>query len=54
MKIKPKITIADYFALIEDSRVKRTKLHNLNDIITIRFYCMTERLYAPDRNPLTI
>ncbi len=35
MKLKPKITIADHFDLIEDPRIERTKLHDLNDIITI-------------------
>lgn len=35
MKLKPKITIADYFALIEDPRVERTKQHKLIDIVTI-------------------
>lgn len=35
MKLKPKITIADYFAEMEDPRVERTKQHKLIDIITI-------------------
>jgi predicted transposase YbfD/YdcC len=35
MKLKPKITIADYFAEIDDPRVERTKQHKLIDIITI-------------------
>ena len=35
MKIKPKITIADHFADLEDPRIERTKRHQLIDIITI-------------------
>lgn len=35
MKIKPKITIADHFADLEDPRIERTKRHQLTDIITI-------------------
>ena len=35
MKLKHKITIADYFAEIDDPRVERTKQHKLIDIITI-------------------
>jgi predicted transposase YbfD/YdcC len=35
MKLKPKITIADYFSVIEDPRIDRTKRHNLIDIMTI-------------------
>jgi predicted transposase YbfD/YdcC len=35
MKLKPKITIADHFAQMEDPRVERTKQHKLIDIITI-------------------
>ena len=35
MKLKPKITIADHFAKIEDPRVERTRQHKLIDIITI-------------------
>ena len=35
MKLKPKITIADYFCEIEDPRVERTRQHKLIDIITI-------------------
>ncbi len=35
MKLKPKITIADHFAVIEDPRIDRTKRHNLIDIMTI-------------------
>ena len=35
MKLKPKITIADYFGEIEDPRVERTRQHKLIDIITI-------------------
>ena len=35
MKLKPKITIADHFAEIEDPRVERTRQHKLIDIITI-------------------
>ena len=35
MKLKPKITIADHFAQMEDPRVDRTRLHKLIDILTI-------------------
>lgn len=35
MKLKPKITILDYFSEIKDPRVDRTKEHLLIDIITI-------------------
>ena len=35
MKLKPKVTIADHFADLEDPRVERTKQHKLMDIITI-------------------
>ena len=35
MKLKPKITIADHFADLEDPRIERTKHHQLIDIITI-------------------
>lgn len=35
MRLKPKQTIADYFADIEDPRIERTKRHKLIDIITI-------------------
>lgn len=35
MKLKPKITIADYFCEIEGPRVERTRQHKLIDIITI-------------------
>ena len=35
MKLKPKITIADHFADLEDPRVERTRRHQLIDIITI-------------------
>ena len=35
VKLKPKITIADHFAVIEDPRIDRTKRHKLIDIITI-------------------
>jgi predicted transposase YbfD/YdcC len=35
VKLKPKITIADHFALMEDPRIDRTKRHNLIDILTI-------------------
>ena len=35
MKLKPKITIADHFAVIEDPRIDRTKRHKLIDIMTI-------------------
>jgi hypothetical protein len=35
MKVKPKITITDHFATVEDPRVDRTKEHKLIDILTI-------------------
>jgi hypothetical protein len=35
MKLKPKVTIADYFSDLDDHRVERTKGHQLIDIITI-------------------
>jgi predicted transposase YbfD/YdcC len=35
MKVKPKITITDHFAAVEDPRVDRTKEHKLIDILTI-------------------
>ncbi len=35
MKLKPKVTIADYFDELPDPRVERTKQHKLIDIITI-------------------
>ncbi len=35
MKLKPKITIAEYFVDIDDPRIERSKLHKLTDIITI-------------------
>lgn len=35
MKLKPKITISDYFTEIQDPRIERTKRHKLIDIITI-------------------
>jgi predicted transposase YbfD/YdcC len=35
MKLKPKIAILDYFSVIKDPRVERTKRHKLIDIITI-------------------
>lgn len=35
MKLKPKITIADHFAVIQDPRIDRTKRHKLIDIMTI-------------------
>ena len=35
MKLKPKITIADHFAVMKDPRIDRTKRHKLIDIITI-------------------
>lgn len=35
MKLKPKLTIADYFHDLDDPRVERTKRHQLIDIITI-------------------
>lgn len=35
MKLKPKLTICDYFSDLEDPRVERTREHLLIDIITI-------------------
>ncbi len=35
VKLKPKITIADHFAQMEDARIDRTKRHKLIDIISI-------------------
>lgn len=35
MKLKPRITIADYFSAIDDPRIERSKQHKLIDIITI-------------------
>ncbi len=35
MKLKPKITIADHFSVIEDPRIDRSKRHKLIDIMTI-------------------
>lgn len=35
MKLKPKVTIADHFTVIEDPRIDRTKRHKLIDIMTI-------------------
>ncbi|MEH2455420.1 ISAs1 family transposase [Nostoc sp.] len=35
MKLKPKITIADHFAVIQDPRIDRSKRHKLIDIMTI-------------------
>ncbi|MGF1486941.1 MAG: ISAs1 family transposase [Prochloraceae cyanobacterium] len=35
MKLKPKITISDYFKNLKDPRIERTKRHKLIDIITI-------------------
>ena len=35
MKLKPKITISDYFMEIQDPRIERTPRHKLIDIITI-------------------
>lgn len=35
MKLKPKITIADHFAVIQDPRIDRTLRHKLIDIMTI-------------------
>jgi predicted transposase YbfD/YdcC len=35
VKLKPKITIADHFALMEDPRIDRTKRQNFIDILTI-------------------
>lgn len=35
MKLKPKLTIVDYFVDVKDPRIERTKQHKLIDIITI-------------------
>jgi len=35
VKLKPKITVADYFTDLSDPRVERTKQHELIDLITI-------------------
>jgi len=35
MRLKPKITIADHFFDLEESRIERTKHHQLIDIITL-------------------
>ena len=35
MKLKPKLTIADHFALVDAPRIERIKQHKLLDIITI-------------------
>ncbi len=35
MKLRPKITIDDYFKDLKDPRIERTKRHKLIDIITI-------------------
>ena len=35
MKLKPKQTIGDYFAGLEDPRIERTKQHQLIDVIAI-------------------
>ncbi len=35
MKLKPKLTIAEFFSDIDDPRIERSKLHKLTDIITI-------------------
>jgi predicted transposase YbfD/YdcC len=35
VKLKPKITIADHFAVMSDPRIDRTKRHKLIDILTI-------------------
>uniref|UniRef100_UPI0035CAE213 ISAs1 family transposase n=1 Tax=uncultured Nostoc sp. TaxID=340711 RepID=UPI0035CAE213 len=40
MKLKPKITIADHFALMSDPRIDRTKRHKLIDILTIALYAV--------------
>ena len=33
MNLKPKLTIADHFALVDDPRIERTKQHKLLDFI---------------------
>ena len=35
MKLRPKVTIADYFSELKDPRIERSKQHKLIDIITI-------------------
>jgi len=35
MKLRPKTTIAEHFADVEDPRIDRTKRHKLIDILTI-------------------
>ncbi len=35
MKLRPKITISDYFKNLKDPRIERTKRHKLVDIITV-------------------
>lgn len=35
MKLKPKVTITDHFACLEDPRMERTQQHQLVDIVTI-------------------
>ncbi len=40
MKLKPKITIAEFFNDIDDPRVERTKLHKLTDMIAIAICAM--------------
>ena len=35
MKLKPKLTIVDYFVDVKDPRIERTKQHKLIDIVTI-------------------
>lgn len=41
MKLKPKITVADYFADLSDPRVECTKQHELIDLITIAICAVT-------------
>ncbi len=35
VKLKPKLTITDFFKNIDSPRIERSKLHKLTDIITI-------------------
>jgi hypothetical protein len=35
MQLKPKTTIAEHFATVEDPRIERSKRHRLIDILTI-------------------
>ncbi len=43
MKLKPKLTISDYFGEIKDPRIERTKRHKLIDIVTITICAVISR-----------